>query len=308
MGDQIRHVRLKAFAKINLALEVLHKRADGYHELRTIFQTISLADVLDIEFARARRTSIELESEIDIPDNLVLRAARVVLDELRLSASIRFRLMKNIPMGGGLGGGSTDAAAVLLALPHLVGRVIALPRLVELGTELGSDVPFFLIGGCALGLGRGTELYPLPDPVAGPGLLVAPGVHVSTADAYRSLGRDASYVPKGGSAVQAMALALAKDPAGWGACCRNDFEAAVFKAHPALEKIRRQLMRRGAAVARMSGSGSALFGFFEDAQQRDGAVTSLKGKSGTAVHATPIRFVSRRHYQALWAKQLAGNQ
>src|SRR5581483_2944805 len=158
-----RHVRLRSLAKINLGLHVLHKRADGYHELRTIFHTISLADTLDVEFTPGRGARIELESDIDVPpaDNLVTRAAQLLFDALKIRGQVRFRLTKRIPMGGGLGGGSGNAASVLLALPVLAGRRPSLDELAEYGAQLGSDVPFFLYGGASLGLGRGHELYPL---------------------------------------------------------------------------------------------------------------------------------------------------
>ena len=158
-----RSARVRALAKINLDLRVLGKRPDGFHELRTIFQTISLADTLDISFTPARRTSIALDDALQIADNLVVRAARLALDAMRATGRIEMRLTKRIPMGAGLGGGSSDAAAVLLALPVLAGRAITLPKLSDIGQQLGSDVPFFLLGGTAVGIGRGSELFPLPD-------------------------------------------------------------------------------------------------------------------------------------------------
>ena len=162
MPDE-RIATVRSFAKINLDLRVLYKRPDDYHELRTIFQTISLADAIHIGYTPARHTRLAIEGNVDIPDNLIVRAAQAVLDAGRVRGEVKFRLEKKIPMGAGLGGGSSNAAAVLLALPVLAGARIPLARLVELGTALGSDVPFFLYGGTALGIGRGTELYPLAD-------------------------------------------------------------------------------------------------------------------------------------------------
>ncbi len=182
-----RRVRVRALAKINLDLRVLGRRPDGFHELRTIFQTVSLADTLNIAFTPGRKTAIELEDPLCIPDNLVIRAARMAMDAMRATGRVTVRLRKRIPMGAGLGGGSSDAAAVLLALPALAGGVIELAELSAMAGELGSDVPFFLLGGTAVGVGRGTELFPLPDAAAWPGLLVAPEVHVNTAQAYRDL-------------------------------------------------------------------------------------------------------------------------
>lgn len=287
----VRRVRLKAFAKINLTLEVLNKRRDGYHDLRTIFQTISLADTLAIEFTRARRTTLELDSSVDIANNLVIRAAAAVLDAMRLTAKVRFHLMKRIPMGGGLGGGSTDGAAVLLALPALAGRTIPMAELLALAVELGSDVPFFLSGGCALGLGRGTELYVLGDPPQVRGLVIAPPVHVSTADAYGFLNRTEAQLP----AAEARLL----DSRDWRRFCVNDFEPAVFRQHPDLDTIQRKLCKLGARPARMTGSGAALFGIFD---QTEGLNRARKAFPDCKVY--PFTFISRRRYQAIWRKQL----
>ena len=136
-------VIVPSLAKLNLHLRVLYKRLDGYHELRTIFQTVSLHDTLTIDFEPGKRSSIELNSSTDIPDNLVLRAAHLTADELKIRASLRIWLKKKIPMGAGLGGGSSNAAAVLIALTALAGKPVPLSELVRLGEQLGSDVPFF---------------------------------------------------------------------------------------------------------------------------------------------------------------------
>jgi len=151
--------RLRALAKINLDLRVLGKRPDGFHELRTIFQTISLADTIDIAFTPGRKTSIEVEDGLGIPDNLAARAARVALEAMGVTGRVEMRIRKRIPMGAGLGGGSSDAAAVLLALAVLAGREVELPELCAMAEQLGSDVPFFLLGGRAVGIGRGSELF-----------------------------------------------------------------------------------------------------------------------------------------------------
>src|ERR1039458_8932806 len=150
-----RWARVRALAKVNLDLRVLAKRTDGFHELRTIFQTISLADTIEIAFTPGRRTAIALEDELKIADNLVTRAARMAMDAMRATGLIAMRLTKRIPMGAGLGGGSSDAAAVLLALPALVGKVLDLAELCDIAGQLGSDVPFFLLGGAARRITRG---------------------------------------------------------------------------------------------------------------------------------------------------------
>jgi 4-diphosphocytidyl-2-C-methyl-D-erythritol kinase len=298
-----RRASVRAFAKINLGLKVLHKRPDGFHELRTIFQTVSLADRLEIEFSPGAPPEICVDSTLPIEDNLVVRAARLVLEESGARGAIRFRLSKEIPMGAGLGGGSSDAAAVLLGLPALAGIHIPLERLIELGAQLGSDVPFFLLGGRAVALGRGTELYPLPDQGPRAALVIAPGIHVSTPEAYRALGRaltsDApqnmissfqSFVWK-----QTGKLAGPSDPD-----CVNDFETAVFGFHPRLGALKRQLQDQGAQTAALSGSGSALFGLFGSRADADRALASFG-----EVTAFPVSFVSRKRYQSLWWRWLA---
>ena len=286
-------VRLKAFAKINLTLEVLNKRPDGYHNLRTVFQTISLADTLDIEFTPARKTTIEIDSTVEIADNLVVRAAAAILETMQVNAKVRFRLQKRIPMGGGLGGGSSDAAAVLIALPSLAGRKVPMPRLLETGERLGSDVPFFLLGGCALGLGRGADLYILPDPAQVHGLLVAPPVHVSTAAAYSLLNRSNSSTPQTGG----VGLLNSQD---WETFCVNHFEASVFAQYPAIAAIKKEMRKLGASQALMTGSGAGVFGVFADRSAVQRAALAFP-----ACRAYPFTFVSGKRYREIWQKQLA---
>ncbi|HZQ51390.1 MAG TPA: 4-(cytidine 5'-diphospho)-2-C-methyl-D-erythritol kinase [Bryobacteraceae bacterium] len=297
-------VTVPSFAKLNLDLRVLNKRPDGYHELRTVFQTISLHDTLGIEFDFARRTQIDLESSVDIQNNLVVRSAKLVLEHLRIKAWVRFALKKIIPMGAGLGGGSSNAAAVLLALPALAGKRIPPPELVRLAESLGSDVPFFLYGGTALGLGRGTELYPLPDQPSRPVLVVTPGVHVPTPEAYKALAREAvsPLTSEANSSILREFQTIAWNLNGSSLDhipLKNDFEEAVFATHKELASIVRKLRRLGANPALMTGSGSALFGVFRTAGQAQNAVAQFR--PGTAF---PVRFVPRRRYQSLWRRAL----
>ena len=298
-------VTVPSFAKLNLDLRVLSKRSDGYHELRTLFQTISLKDSLRIDFAVAQRTQIELESSVEIADNLVVRAAKLVLEHLKVRAHVRFALDKKIPMGAGLGGGSSNAAATLMALPALAGKPIPFAQLSALAETLGSDVPFFLHGGTALGLGRGTELYPLPDLPQHHALVVSTGIHVSTAEAYQALRRDVRNALT--SAVdfpilrEFQAIAWSLDSVGLKQLpLKNDFEPAVFQIHPALAAVVRKLRRLGAKPAMMTGSGSAVFGIFgSDAEARQAASAFRAGVT------YPVRFVSRRQYRTRWHRALA---
>lgn len=289
--------RVPAFAKLNLDLRVLYKRPDGYHELRSIFQTISLADQIGIRFQPSRRTEIRMSGNVDIPDNLMVRAAQLCLAEIRVSAEIDFSLDKRIPMGAGLGGGSTDAAAVLLALPALAGKRIPVERLMHLAAQLGSDVPFFLLGGTAAVLGRGEELYPVSDLRHRHVLVVSPDVHVSTPDAYRALSQ--RLTPE--SVKPKLEGFQAKLWSGEPAPAANDFEAVVFQQHPRLKAIRNQLLRAGAAVASMTGSGSSLFGIF-DSQAERATAANLFPKD----RIFAVRFITRAEYRAVWTRRLPG--
>src|SRR5450432_1288377 len=265
----MKEVRLPAYAKVNLRLQVLGKRADGYHELRTIFQTVSLHDTLRLHHSRQPgilltvRGNPALAGEA-LEKNLVYRAVDALRRELKERSGVEIVLEKRIPAGRGLGGGSSDAAAALLGYLRLSGRRIDQGRLLAIAASLGADVPFFLFGGCALGIGKGDEIYPLPDD--GPKhriLIVSPkAVHVATPDAYRWL-----HAPELASLTKSAAAhklfefcALCWSPQG--AALSNDFEAAVFRRHARLDQIKRALLRRGATEALLAGSGSAVFGVF----------------------------------------------
>ncbi len=263
----MREVRIPAFAKINLRLDILGKRLDGYHELRTIFQSVSLHDELRLSPSGQQGIAISIKgnavlSQEPIHKNLVYRAVDALRRELKIRSGVEIELKKTIPAGRGLGGGSSDAAAALLGYLRLTGRNLPLPRLLEIASSLGADVPFFLLGGRALGVSRGDEIYPLPDIPKLSVLVVSPrDVHVPTLDAYRWL--------------KARPLTLTKkaaDPKLWRFCAlcwsaqgsglSNDFEPPVFRRHPRLAQIKRALLQRGAAEASLAGSGSAVFGVF----------------------------------------------
>jgi 4-diphosphocytidyl-2-C-methyl-D-erythritol kinase len=298
---QIRRATIQSLAKINLDLRVLHKRPDGFHELRTVFQTISLADTIEIEYEPARRTNISIDDPLAIPGNLVVKAAQAVLDALKIHARVHFRLRKKIPMGGGLGGGSSNAAAVLLALPVLAGRRLEAD---QIAADLGSDVPFFLAGGSGIGIGRGTEVYEIPDLKPEPILLVLPGVHVATGPAYQALGRRLTAGDSSSriNEFQAFVRVLASERSARAASpfSANDFEAVVFREYPQLKTIGRKLSKVGADGVRMTGSGSAIFAVFGSRTERDRAEAVLKGR-----HLVfPASLVSRAGYRRLWRRQL----
>ncbi|HEY2548022.1 MAG TPA: 4-(cytidine 5'-diphospho)-2-C-methyl-D-erythritol kinase [Candidatus Acidoferrum sp.] len=263
----MREVCISAFAKINLRLDILGKRPDGYHELRTIFQTVSLHDDLRLRASKKNDISLSVQgntvlSQEPIQKNLVYRAVNTLRHELKIRSGVEIELHKTIPSGRGLGGGSSDAAAALLGYQRLLKRTLPLPRLLEIASALGADVPFFLLGGRALGVSRGDEIYPLPDIPKFSLLIVSPQtIHVPTPDAYRWLKARPLALTKG-SAHSKLWKFCALCWSAQGSGLSNDFEAPVFRRHPRVAQIKRALLQRGAAEASLAGSGSAVFGVF----------------------------------------------
>jgi 4-diphosphocytidyl-2-C-methyl-D-erythritol kinase len=258
-------VRIPAFAKINLRLEILGRRVDGFHELRTVFQTISLKDELRLH--STRRPGIVLAVRGDdslsnqpVEKNLVYRAVHALCKEFQPRGGVTIELRKSIPAGRGLGGGSSDASAALLGYLRLIKKQLPRERLFEMAAALGADVPFFLEGGRALGIGKGDEIYPLPDPPRRHLLVVSPEIiHVPTRDAYRWLNASQLTNFPGNSKLHrfcALSWSLQGSP------LLNDFEEVVFQQHTRLAEIKRDLLQNGATEALLAGSGSAVFGVF----------------------------------------------
>jgi 4-diphosphocytidyl-2-C-methyl-D-erythritol kinase len=258
-------VRIPAFAKVNLRLDILGKRPDGYHELRTVFQTISLKDELRLRSAREPGIRLAVRgddtlSKEPIEKNLVYRAVDALREELGIRDGLVAELRKNIPSGRGLGGGSSDAAAALVGCLGVFGRELPRERLFAIAASLGADVPFFLGGGRALGIGKGDEIYPLPDLPKRHLLVVSPtALHVPTPDAYGWLeAPQLTNSDRNPKLYRFCALAWSLQ----GSPLQNDFEEAVFRRHPRLAEIRRDLLQNGATEALLAGSGSAVFGVF----------------------------------------------
>ena len=261
----MKSVRVPAYAKVNLRLDVLGRRADGYHELRTIFQAISLHDTLVLETKREPGIDLRIAGNSQLAgepgqDNLVYRAIEQLSREIGFQHGVRAVLTKRIPVGRGLGGGSSDAAAALVGLLRLTGKRIAAARMLAIASGLGADVPFFLQGGRALGIGRGDEIYPLPDVARRQVLVISPHeVAVPTKDAYQWLSEE---LTNGEDPTKLMRFcALCWSPQG--GALSNDFEAAVFPRYPRLAAIKRELLQQGAAEASLAGSGSAVFGVYQ---------------------------------------------
>jgi 4-diphosphocytidyl-2-C-methyl-D-erythritol kinase len=278
----MREVRIPACAKINLHLEVLGKRADGYHELRTIFQTISLHDTLKLRHSRRQGISLNVRgneslSQETVEKNLAYRAVEALRRELKIRSGVEITLDKKIPAGRGLGGGSSDAAAALLGYLRLAGKKLPASELLQIAAGLGADVPFFLYGGTALGIGRGEEIYPLPDVPPFTLLVVSPrDIHVPTPDAYRWLHAPSLASLTKSAAAHKLMEFCALCWSAQGTVLSNDFERAVFQRHPRLAKIKRVLLHEGASEALLAGSGSAVFGVFPSpAKARRAAVGFL---------------------------------
>ena len=262
-------MRLPAFAKVNLCLHVMGKRPDSYHELRTVFQTITLRDTLTLSLTPRGKGAVEIfmqSTDPELPvgrENLVVRAIQAIVGEIGFGGSISAHLEKNIPVARGLGGGSSDAASALIGILRLTKAKLPLDRLMEIASGLGADVPFFLFGGRALAVNRGDEIYPLEDAPRRTVVVVSPrGIGVSTKEAYEWLAPELTR--------------LSKPNRIWGFCAlcwsrqgevSNDFEGPVFSRYPRLREIRDGLLKRGAANAALAGSGSAVFGIYRNPAQ-----------------------------------------
>jgi len=264
----MREIRIPAFAKVNLRLDVLGKRADGYHELRTIFHSVTLHDSLRFRPGRGDGIKLQIQGNErlsqEAPEkNLVYRAVDALRRELRIRPGVEILLEKRIPAGRGLGGGSSDAAAALLGYLQFARKKLAQTRLMEIAAGLGADVPFFLLGGRALGIGKGDEIYPLPDIPQRTLLIVSPrDIHVPTPDAYRWLHAPELASLTKFAATHKLFEFCALCWSAEGERLSNDFEGAVFRRHPRLNQIRRALLQGGASEALLAGSGSAVFGVF----------------------------------------------
>jgi 4-diphosphocytidyl-2-C-methyl-D-erythritol kinase len=271
-------ITLPAFAKINLGLRVLGRRDDGYHEIRTVFQTVTLHDKLTFEATADGRLELTC-TDPEIPtdeSNLVLRAASALRKRYGVSRGARMMLEKRVPAGGGLGGGSSDAAVTLLALARLWDLKAEARELSELGARLGADVPFFLMGGTALGTGTGTEIAPLEDAPKTHLVVATPAVRVSTAEAYKALGAPA--LTKAEALVNLSVSRTEADfPDSLCDVMSNDFEAVVVRLHPEIARVRAALRGAGAARALLSGSGSSVYGIFESELEAGRAADALGG-------------------------------
>ena len=276
-------LRLEALAKVNRSLRVLGVRPDGYHELDTLFQTIDLADELVLAEDDQLRLSI-IGDVLPADDrNLVLAAARALAARSGTTRGARLSLTKRIPVGAGLGGGSADAAAALLGLNALWEMGLPVEELRLVAASVGSDVAFFLFGGRARGTGRGERIESLPDVSDESLVLLLPPFGMSTPDVYRELGAGPlAGRPPAGPPIEEMPD-------------RNDLEAAAERLRPGLRALRESLLEEGAVSARLSGSGSTLFGVFRSRVEAERARSALDSRDGA--RAVLTRTVSRGEWR-----------
>ncbi len=286
--------RLPSFAKINLFLRVSGKRTDGFHELCTIFQTVSLCDYLT--FSRNRKIILTCDDE-KIPvdeSNLIVRAAKILREEFNVKEGAKIYLEKRIPAPGGLGGGSSNAAAALFGLLNLWKIEIDLEDLCEIGAKLGADVPFFFFGGTAFGSGTGAEIFPLEDFSAKHILIVTPNIDVSTKDAFARLNA-ADLTNKTSKSILKICRDEANSLLSRHLKLKNDFEKTIFELAPETARAKKKLLDGGAKSALMSGSGASVFGIFESYVQLQKALEALQNERNWRVFATET--ISRAVYE-----------
>ncbi|MBM3285038.1 MAG: 4-(cytidine 5'-diphospho)-2-C-methyl-D-erythritol kinase [Candidatus Aminicenantes bacterium] len=286
---------IRSFAKINLGLEVMGMRADGYHEIRTLFQAVSLSDILEfgLDAAGGIRVSGDDNSIPWDERNLVFKAALLLKKTYAVPGGVWVRVAKAVPAGKGLGGGSSNAAMTLFALNRLWALGLSPDELVSLGVRLGADVPFFLEGGLCLGEGRGDVLTPLPDLPALYCVLALPEQAVSSADVYACLRLTS---PGKDSKIKQF---LTQGELGLLEQLENTLEETVFSLHPRLKEYKDFFLAREAVLSLMSGSGAAVFGLYRDKKKAEKALAKLKGTA----EALLVETLSRERY---WREATAG--
>jgi len=288
---------LPAFAKINLSLHVLGQRPDGYHEIDTILQTISLHDTITLTVTESPEIVLSCDDPL-LPagdGNLVYRAAKALQARFAPGKGVRIRLEKRIPVQAGLGGGSSDAAVTLISLSYLW-KVSTQPQdLLEIARGLGADVPFFFRGGTARGVGTGNDLDPLRDLPDQFLLVLKPNASVATANAYKSLKARSLTSDTAKTILSSSERAAISDSFDHEAL-QNDFEPVVFELEPEVERAKVALMRAGAEAALLAGSGSAVFGIFDSGDAQARAIQVIELEAGWRVF--PCRTVGRNLYRS----------
>ncbi len=288
-------MQVPSYAKINWTLEILGRHADGYHELRTILQTVDVCD--DLNFAAADSQIVLTCDHPEVPcdeTNLIFRVALLLRDLTDCDKGAKIHLTKRIPMGAGLGGGSSNAAVALLALIKLWDLEVTPPELFTLGAKLGADVPFFFFGGTGIGIGRGDEVYPMDDMTSDHLLLVNPRINVPTREIYGNLPSVLTSAPALNKIPHSLALAYAhnmKLPLQ----LRNDLELPALALFPEISEVKQRLTDLTATQVLMSGSGSTVFAVFES---EAACVQAQEKLQPTGWWCEKTRTLNREAYQA----------
>jgi 4-diphosphocytidyl-2-C-methyl-D-erythritol kinase len=288
---------LPAFAKVNWNLRVLGKRPDGYHELDTVLQTISLLDTITLTATENPEIVLSCDDQ-SLPteaDNLVYRAARALQDRFAPGKGALIRLEKRIPTQAGLGGGSSDAAVTLFGLACLWGANAKALELLEIANGLGADVPFFFFGGTVRGLGTGKDLDRLRDAPDRFLLVLKPNASIPTSVAYKSLKARSLTSAEAKTILSSSARGEISDSFNSKAL-QNDFEPVVFKLEPEIKRAKVALMKAGAEAALLAGSGSAVFGIFDSGDAQERAIQAIELEAGWRVF--PCKTVGRSRYRS----------
>ena len=257
-------ISLKALAKINLGLDVVRRREDGYHEVRMIMQTIHLYDRLDIK--RTKESGIQIQTNLSFlpvnENNLIYKAAKLLMDEFFITDGVSVKLDKRIPVAAGMAGGSTDAAAMLIGVNRLFSLGLTKRQLMERGVQIGADVPYCIMRGTALAEGIGEALSPLPPMVKCPVLIAKPSISVSTKFVYQNLKLDDTTIhPDIDRLIDDIKAKNLHDIA---AHMGNVLETVTIPNYPVIDEIKKHMLSNGAVGAMMSGSGPTVFGLFDD--------------------------------------------
>jgi 4-diphosphocytidyl-2-C-methyl-D-erythritol kinase len=285
---------LPAFAKINWFLRVLGKREDGFHEICTAFQTISLHD--NLTFSASEEFTLTCDHpNIPVDErNLIFRAGASLREKFGIKTGARIHLEKRIPAPGGLGGGSSDAAVALLGLAKLWQIEIDFKELFEIGARLGSDVPFFFCGGTSLGAGRGTEIFPFDEIEEKFMLVVAPKIDVPTARAFKDL-KALGLTNQSPESILKYCRSEAEKLNLRHSNLENDFEPSVFKIEPEIKRVKENLLQLGASRALMSGSGASVFAVFDKEETRQATLKALENEQDWRMFA--VATISRSEYR-----------
>ena len=260
----IKHLSLKAYGKINLGLDVLRRRDDGYHEVRMIMQTVGIYDRIDLIYKETPGITVETNLYYlpDNENNLVYKAAKLLMDEFHVQKGVHIRLRKYIPVAAGMAGGSSDAAAVLFGVNKMFSLGLTTEQLMDRGVKIGADVPYCVMRGTALSEGIGEILTPLPVPPQCQVLIAKPGISVSTKFVYENLHAN-ELRPEQHPDIDGMMEAIKqKDLYGIADRFGNVLENVTIPAYPVIQEIKDLMLEQGAIGALMSGSGPTVFGLF----------------------------------------------